>query len=164
MISSTLSWGLGIALLVTDASAAALQRPGAARADTAASLKATTWKPPQYLVGALNAVWNHTMATYSPKPDPLRFPNYGYNQVLANKGRINFCVRWDGPRTADAATRRRIASALQAQTKKWMDILVGFEGWPYKQGAGQDRRVGGAQRERVPGAQRRDRGQVLLGP
>jgi hypothetical protein len=130
MVSSTLSL---LALLALDARAASLQKPGAGRADAAASLKSTTWKPPQYLVAPLNAVWNHTMATYSPKPDPLKFPNYSYNQVIANKGRINFCVRWDGKRTADAAMRKRIASALQVQTKKWMDVLVGFDGWPYAQ-------------------------------
>jgi hypothetical protein len=72
------------------------------------------------------------MKTYNPKPDPLKFPNYGFNQVLANKGKINFCVRWDSKKTVNETQRKQIATALKTQTKKWMDILSGFEDWPYK--------------------------------
>lgn len=32
------------------------------------------------------------MATYS---DPMGFKNYGFDQVIAGRGQINYCVRWD---------------------------------------------------------------------
>jgi hypothetical protein len=72
------------------------------------------------------------MKTYSPKPDPLKFKNYAYQQILANNGRINFCVRWDSKLTATPELRKSIDAALKRQTKKWTDFLVGFEGWPIK--------------------------------
>jgi hypothetical protein len=132
MISSPVLWVVGLWILAVDTKAAVLQGR-APRADTAESMKQKTWNPPKNLVGALNAVWNHTMQTYSPRPDPMRFPNYGFNQVIANKGHINYCVRWDSKRVADPTLRKRIDSVLKVQAKKWMDILVGFEGWPYRE-------------------------------
>jgi hypothetical protein len=71
------------------------------------------------------------MKTYSPQPDPLKFANFGFNQVLATKGKLNFCVRFDSSKTVDAAQRKRIDAALKSQTKKWIDVLAGFDGWPY---------------------------------
>ena len=65
------------------------------------------------------------------KPDMTLFKNYGYQQVLANGGHINFCVRWDSKKTATPELRKQIDAALKVQTKKWMDVLVGYEGWPY---------------------------------
>jgi hypothetical protein len=101
------------------------------RTDTASSLKEKTWNPPTQLANALDAVWKHETANYSPKPNPLLFPNFGFNQVIANKGHINFCVRWDPSKTATPEIRKKIDEVLKVQTKKWMDIFVGFDGWPY---------------------------------
>lgn len=43
----------------------------------------TTWNPPSNLVTPLKQVWDHEMSAYS---DPLGFKNYGYDQLIANKG------------------------------------------------------------------------------
>lgn len=43
----------------------------------------TTWNPPSNLVTPLKQVWDHEMSTYS---NPLGFKNYGYDQLIANKG------------------------------------------------------------------------------
>jgi hypothetical protein len=42
-----------------------------------------TWSPPAELVTPLQQVWDHEMATYS---NPLGFKNYGFDQIMANKG------------------------------------------------------------------------------
>jgi hypothetical protein len=68
------------------------------------------------------------MATYS---DPLGFKNYGFDQIMANKGHLNFCVRWESSESVTAAQRADVEVALQRSVKKWMDKLVDFEGFPY---------------------------------
>lgn len=42
-----------------------------------------TWNPPSNLVTPLQEVWDHEVSTYS---DALGFKNYGFDQLMANKG------------------------------------------------------------------------------
>lgn len=86
------------------------------------------WNPPANLVTPLNEVWSHYEATY---PRLLTFRNYGWDQVFANGGRINYCVRWDSSAPVSAALRDQIHAALARQFKKWMDVMVGHNGWPH---------------------------------
>ena len=92
-------------------------------------LNATTWDPPSNLVTALGEVWNHEMATYS---DPLGFKNYGYDQVIAGKGKINYCVRWDSAKTVTADQRTQVETAIVRSFNKWIEVLAGFDGFPYE--------------------------------
>src|SRR3954469_4781228 len=70
---------------------AALLAVLAAPAVTAAPAQAAdTWNPPAGLVQPLGEVWNHVESTY---PDLYGFRNYGWDQVVANKGSVNYCVR-----------------------------------------------------------------------
>jgi hypothetical protein len=46
----------------------------------------TTWNPPSQLVTPLQQVWDHEMSTYS---NPLGFKNYGFDQIMANKGYVH---------------------------------------------------------------------------
>lgn len=98
-------------------------------AKTAASMNMTSWTPPAHLKAALDATWAHDMSTR--KPDMTLFKNYGYNQLLASNGTINFCVRWDSRKTATPEMRKQIEATVKRETKKWMDVLVGYEGWPF---------------------------------
>ncbi|KAF3940582.1 hypothetical protein ABW19_dt0208891 [Dactylella cylindrospora] len=88
----------------------------------------STWNPPSNLVTPLQQVWDHEVATYS---NALGFRNYGYDQVMANGGYLNFCVRWDSSTSLSESQRAQILTALQRSMKKWMDWLVGFDGFPY---------------------------------
>lgn len=99
----------------------------APRADTAASLKSTTWNPPQYLIADLDAVRGKTTSTYGQR----LYRGTGFHQIHANKGYFNYCVRWDSKSNADSATRASVNRSIQTQFKKWMDVMKGFEGWPY---------------------------------
>lgn len=92
-------------------------------------LSQTTWNPPSNLVTPLKQVWDHELSTYS---NPLGFKNYGYDQVMAAKGKINYCVRWEGDKKVTAAQRTQVETAIRKQFNKWIAILAGFEGFPYK--------------------------------
>ncbi|MEU4688976.1 hypothetical protein [Actinoplanes sp. NPDC023714] len=115
-----------------DASAAEVDAKGAAGAGAdAAGVRAAapaTWSPPSHLVTPLNQVWQHQEQTYG---NLYGFRNYGWDQVMANRGYINYCVRWDSSSTVTAAQRDQIHAALARQHKKWMDELVGHNAWPY---------------------------------
>ncbi|MFI7545037.1 cellulose-binding protein [Actinoplanes sp. NPDC049599] len=88
----------------------------------------TGWNPPAGLVTPLNQVWAHQEQTY---PNLYGFRNYGWDQVFANGGSINYCVRWDSSAPVSAALRDRIHASLARQFKKWMDVMAGHNGWPY---------------------------------
>ncbi|KAJ0419920.1 hypothetical protein BJY00DRAFT_149862 [Aspergillus carlsbadensis] len=88
----------------------------------------TTWDPPSDLVTPLEEVWQHQIDTYS---DALGFENYGFDQVIAAGGKINYCVRWESSSTVTAAQREQIAAAASRSYNKWISGLAGFDGWPY---------------------------------
>ena len=89
----------------------------------------TGWNPPSNLVTPLNQVWQHQEQTYS---NLYGFRNYGWDQVFANRGSINYCVRWDSNAPVSAALRDQIHASLTRQFKKWMDVMAGHNGWPYQ--------------------------------
>ncbi|MER5182997.1 cellulose binding domain-containing protein [Streptomyces sp. NPDC002896] len=93
---------------------------------------ADEWNPPADLVKPLDEVWNHMASTY---PDIYGFKNYGFDQVMANGGSINYCVRWESDNPVSASLRDRIESQLQKQFGKWMAALTengrGYNDWPY---------------------------------
>ncbi|MEH1014457.1 cellulose binding domain-containing protein [Micromonospora sp. CPCC 206060] len=86
------------------------------------------WNPPANLVTPLNEVWTHQEQTYS---NLYGFRNYGWDQVFANRGYLNFCVRWDSTATVTAAQRDQIHAALARQYAKWMNVMAGHNVWPY---------------------------------
>jgi hypothetical protein len=88
------------------------------------------WNPPANLVQPLNAVWQHQEQTYN-NGNLYGFRNYGWDQLFANRGYINYCVRWDSSASVTAAQRDQIHAALARQYKKWMDGMVGHNGFPY---------------------------------
>ncbi|WP_405609113.1 hypothetical protein [Streptomyces sp. NBC_00076] len=99
---------------------------------TSAARAAEDWNPPANLVQPLNEVWNHVQSTY---PDLYGFRNYGWDQVMANKGSVNYCVRWESDAPVSAALRDRVHAALKKQFAKWMAAMVeggkGHNAWPY---------------------------------
>ncbi|MET8148562.1 cellulose binding domain-containing protein [Actinoplanes sp. NPDC049668] len=91
---------------------------------------ASGWNPPANLVTGLNQVWQHQESTYS---NLYGFRNYGWDQVMANRGYLNYCVRWDSSARVSTAQRDAIHAALKRQVKKWMDVMAGHNGWPYQE-------------------------------
>ncbi|MBL6279633.1 cellulose binding domain-containing protein [Micromonospora fiedleri] len=89
------------------------------------------WNPPAHLVSPLNQVWQHVEQTYN-NGNLYGFRNYGWDQVMANRGYLNFCVRWDSSAPVTATQRDQIHATLARQYKKWMDVMVGHNAWPYR--------------------------------
>jgi len=123
--------------------AIANQRSGSNPVPTDFALNATAcagvsapsdWDPPSSLVQPLAAVWSHEESTYG---DLYGFKNYGWDQLVAGGGSINYCVRWDSAAHVTAAQRDAVAATLQRQYQKWMDQMLdngqGWNNWPYKQ-------------------------------
>ena len=112
--------------------AALAARPHAPGPAAPRAVAADEWNPPTNLVQPLNEVWNHVSSTY---PDLYGFRNYGWDQVMANKGSINYCVRWESDAPVSAALRDRVHTALKKQFAKWMAAQVengrGYNNWPY---------------------------------
>ncbi|KAL5041279.1 hypothetical protein BDW71DRAFT_12949 [Aspergillus fruticulosus] len=102
-------------------------KSGSSRAKRDVSLP-STWDPPSDLVTPLQEVWDHEVETYS---DALGFKNYGFDQVIAAGGKINYCVRWDSSQSVTAEQRSQIASAASRSYNKWIAGLAGFDDWPY---------------------------------
>ena len=92
------------------------------------------WNPPAALAQPLAAVWAHQEATYS---NLHGFRNYGWDQLMAGRGSINYCVRWDSAARVTQAQRDAVAATLQRQYQKWMDQMLddgqGWNNWPYRQ-------------------------------
>lgn len=69
------------------------------------------------------------MSTYS---DPLGFRNYGFDQVIDGKGKINYCVRWDSTQSVTQAQREQVETAVRRSFNKWIGELAGFDEFPYE--------------------------------
>ncbi|KAI4700777.1 hypothetical protein J4E81_003741 [Alternaria sp. BMP 2799] len=89
--------------------------------------KATTWNPPSDMVTGLDQVWKQTMKE---NPQGLQDKNWIIDQMMANNGSINYCVRWNHSGKSTASARASTVKALQRSLQKWFDVLVGFEGFP----------------------------------
>ncbi|GKT50575.1 putative acetylxylan esterase A [Colletotrichum spaethianum] len=87
------------------------------------------WNPPSELSGALTEVWEHYEKTYD--GSVFNNKNWGWDQVVANNGSLNICVRWDSTASVTAAQRTKIASVYAAQYQKWFKWVYGFDGFPY---------------------------------
>jgi hypothetical protein len=98
----------------------------------AAQAATTEWNPPANLVQPLAEVWQHEEATYG---DLYGFRNFGWDQVMAGNGTINYCVRWDTAAKVSAVQRDQIQATLSRQFNKWMAAMTddgqGWDSWPY---------------------------------
>ncbi|TDZ16783.1 hypothetical protein Cob_v010394 [Colletotrichum orbiculare MAFF 240422] len=83
------------------------------------------WNPPSDLSAPLEQVWDHY------EKGKFDNKNWGFDQIMANNGSLNICVRWDSTAKVTAAQRTKIASAYQAQYQKWFKWLYNYDGFPY---------------------------------
>ncbi|TDC07949.1 cellulose-binding protein [Streptomyces sp. 8K308] len=88
------------------------------------------WNPPANLVTPLNQVWQHQEETYN-NGNLYAFRNYGWDQLFANGGYLNYCVRWDSSASVTAAQRDQIHAALARSYQKWFQGMYGHNAFPY---------------------------------
>ncbi|KAI3394854.1 hypothetical protein diail_2140 [Diaporthe ilicicola] len=88
------------------------------------------WNPPSDLAQPLKEVWDHCEKTYA-GGDLYSFKNYGWDQIMATKGVINYCVRWDSDEAVPASRRDVIALEVDAAYQKWFKWVYGWDNFPY---------------------------------
>lgn len=114
------------------AKASASATPSASASASPTKAAADEWNPPSHLAKPLAEVWNHVETTY---PDLYGFKNYGWDQLMAGKGTVNYCVRWESDNPVTTTTRDKIHAALQTQFNKWIHAMVdngkGSNAFPY---------------------------------
>ncbi|KAF6802558.1 cellulose-binding family II protein [Colletotrichum sojae] len=86
------------------------------------------WNPPSNIAKPLKEVWDHCKSTYS---NFFGFKNYGWDQVIATKGTINVCVRWESSASVTEAQRAKVATALNKAHQGWYKWLYGYDNFPY---------------------------------
>ncbi|WP_439650318.1 hypothetical protein [Glycomyces amatae] len=84
------------------------------------------WNPPSNLVQPLNEVWSHVEDTYD-----LNFRNFGWDQIMATNGSVDYCVRWDSQNAVGTQTRDAIEAKLQQQYDLWFDHMAGWSEFPF---------------------------------
>ncbi|KUF87241.1 hypothetical protein AM588_10004111 [Phytophthora nicotianae] len=70
-------------------------------------------------------VWENTMSKYVPQ-----FNNLIFDQLVTNKGKLNYCVRWDNDLPLTKATASKFQAMLEKQINLWNHWLVGYGCWP----------------------------------
>ncbi|KAI5204385.1 hypothetical protein AUEXF2481DRAFT_2789 [Aureobasidium subglaciale EXF-2481] len=87
--------------------------------------KATTWNPPPNMVAALDWVWKRSLLERSTGRDLTML-----GALVKNNGILNYCVSWPTDEPITFEQRSEIVTALQSSWQQWIDVLVGFEGFP----------------------------------
>ncbi|EGZ22942.1 neutral zinc metallopeptidase [Phytophthora sojae] len=70
-------------------------------------------------------VWKNTMESYVPP-----FKNLIFDQLVTNKGKLTYCVRWDNNKKLTKAVASKFEAMLEKQMNLWNRWLVGYECWP----------------------------------
>ncbi|WYZ43294.1 hypothetical protein EsH8_VI_000993 [Colletotrichum jinshuiense] len=88
------------------------------------------WSPPSSIAAPLKEVWDHCKSTYDHFFD---FKNYGWDQVIATKGTINVCVRWESSASVTEAQRAQVAKAVNTAHQSWYKWLYAYDNFPYSE-------------------------------
>ncbi|KAG2790255.1 hypothetical protein PC129_g19262 [Phytophthora cactorum] len=70
-------------------------------------------------------VWKNTM-----EQDVLQFQNLIIDQLITNKGKLSYCVRWDTYMKLEKALASKFQAKLEKQINLWNRWLVGYQCWP----------------------------------
>ncbi|OWY96331.1 Neutral zinc metallopeptidase, partial [Phytophthora megakarya] len=61
------------------------------------------------------------------------FNNFIFDQLVTNKGSLNYCVRWDSTDKLSKADASKFEAMLNRQFKAWNKWLIGYDCWPYEE-------------------------------
>ena len=86
--------------------------------------------PSQYLYAA-DWIWNNRIMNEDSCGVRSKRYNLIFDQIIANKGQLNYVVRWQSTKSITYEQRESFKSFVEKGINKWTDYLVGFEGWPY---------------------------------
>ncbi|EGZ21538.1 neutral zinc metallopeptidase, Zn-binding site [Phytophthora sojae] len=125
---------LATALAAIPATAASSSNSSAAHAP----FRSITSRPGECVIGHpttsvsaedLQCVWDNRM-----EPEVMPYNNWIMDQIVANNGTLNYCVRWDSKTTKlTKATAAKFQAMLTRQYAAWNRWLIGYNCWPYNQ-------------------------------
>ena len=87
--------------------------------------------PSQYQYAA-DWIWNNRIMNEDSCGVRSKRYNLIFDQIIANKGELNYVVRWQSTQTITYEQRESFKSFVETGINKWTDYLVGYEGWPYE--------------------------------
>ncbi|KAG6613011.1 neutral zinc metallopeptidase [Phytophthora cinnamomi] len=61
------------------------------------------------------------------------FNNVIFDQLVTNKGSLNYCVRWDSMDKLSKSDVSRFEVMLKRQFKAWNQWLIDYDCWPYNE-------------------------------
>ncbi|KAE9272431.1 hypothetical protein PR003_g30203 [Phytophthora rubi] len=94
---------------------------------TSGSGKCITGDPTTYVTREdMDWVWKNTMTK-----EVTGFNNLIFDQVVNNKGHLNYCVRWDTNKKLTKAAASKFQAMLERQINVWNRWLAGYNCWPY---------------------------------
>ncbi|OWZ03546.1 hypothetical protein PHMEG_00024709 [Phytophthora megakarya] len=73
----------------------------------------------------LKWIWDNRMQ------DVPKYDIWIMDQLVANKGSINYCVRWDGDTKLTKEIAAKLQPMLTRQHAAWNHWLIGYNCWPY---------------------------------
>jgi hypothetical protein len=106
--------------------------PGTTAPATGGPGPAVEWNPPAQFRQPLAEVWDYTTKRQSRW---ATFTHFEWDQIMAGRGSVTYCVRWESSAPVTAAQRDRVGVVLGQQFDKWMQAMTedgrGWNGWPY---------------------------------
>ncbi|ETL99650.1 hypothetical protein L917_03525 [Phytophthora nicotianae] len=121
---------------VTIASALAVAQSDAAAKASHAPFGTITSKPGECVVGDpdtyispedLQWIWDNRL-----KHDATTYNNWIIDDLVANNGTINYCVRWDSSTTKlTKEVAAKLEPMLARQHAAWNRWLIGYDCWPF---------------------------------
>eukprot|EP00644_Phytophthora_capsici_P009900 jgi/Phyca11/9564/fgenesh1_pm.PHYCAscaffold_39_\ len=55
------------------------------------------------------------------------------DHIVANKGSLNYCVRWDSTEKLSKSVASKFKAMLERQYAAWNHWLIGYDCWPYNE-------------------------------
>ncbi|KAJ8571557.1 hypothetical protein ON010_g5276 [Phytophthora cinnamomi] len=96
---------------------------------TSGSDKCVVGNPNAY-ISTKDVDWVWTQRMSKSVPD---FKNYIFDQLVTNKGKLSYCVRWDSTNKLSKSVASKFEAMLNRQFKAWNKWLIGYDCWPFEQ-------------------------------
>ncbi|GMF34855.1 unnamed protein product [Phytophthora lilii] len=85
--------------------------------------------PDKYISTAdVDWVWEHRMGE-----NVTNNKNWIFDHIVANKGSLNYCVRWDSSSKLSKTVASKFQAMLERQYAAWNRWLIGYGCWPYNE-------------------------------
>ncbi|KAK1940973.1 hypothetical protein P3T76_007679 [Phytophthora citrophthora] len=94
--------------------------------------------PDKYVSTAdVDWIWKNRIGPDAPTRDAnwnvMDNKNWIMDHIVANKGSLNYCVRWDSTEKLSKSVASKFQAMLERQYAAWNHWLIGYDCWPYNE-------------------------------